>query len=422
MISHPSARSFLLQLLAFLAFVVASSRGTAQEAPPASETAAEAHLGKGYEALKQDQYDIAVTEFRSALALDPSLAERARFPLAVALFESNQLADARKEFESLRKEVGDHPNVLYYLGRLDIENGDFKSAADNLTKAAEKPPFPDTAYYLGFALLKTGDLAGAEKWLNKATELTPRDSRVEFQLSKLYREQGREQDAKEALAKSEDLRQQDENKSRLKLECVQKLDQGQREEARPICEKLYDPENPDVLTSLGTIYGQHGEFDGALKCFRRAAELQPQSPQIQYNLALTYYQMNQFADARPPLETALARWPDIFQLNSLYGAVLIKLGEDASAQQALDRAHELNPQDSSTTDMLYRNSLQLAQKAHDARQYLPALQYLQEAAKLKPEESEPHRRMSEIYSLTAQAAKASAEQREADRLNKSSPN
>jgi len=422
MISHPFARAFSLYLLAFLAFVVAISPSTAQEAPAASETAAEAHLGKGYEALKQDQYDIAVTEFRSALALDPSLAERARFPLAVALFESNQLADARKEFQSLRKEVGDHPNVLYYLGRLDIENGDFKSAADNLTKAAEKPPFPDNAYYLGFALLKTGDLAAAEKWLNKAAELTPRDSRVEFQLSKLYREQGRDAEAKAALAKSENLRQNDETNSRLKLKCVQKLDQGQREEARPICEKLYDPDNPDVLTSLGTIYGQHGEFGGALKCFRRAAELQPQSPQIQYNLALTYYQMNQFAEARPPLETALARWPDIFQLNSLYGAVLIKLGEDASAQQALNRAHELNPQDSSTTDLLYRNSLQLAQKAHDAHQYSSALQYLQEAAKLKPGESEPHRRMSEIYSLTAQAAKASAEQRQADRLNKSSPN
>ena len=394
----------------------------AQEAPPDSQKAAEAHLGKGYEALKQDQYDIAVTEFRSALALDPNLAERSRFPLAVALFESNQLTDARKEFETLQKEVGDHPNVLYYIGRLDIESGDFKSAAEKLTKAAQKPPFPDTAYYLGFALLKTGDLAGAEKWLKNAANLTPRDSRVEFQLSKVYREQGREQEAKEALARSEELRQHDEDNSRLKLECVQKLDQGLREEARPICEKLYDSDNADVLTSLGTIYGRHGEFEGALKCFRRAAELQPQSPQTQYNLALTYYQMNNFADARAPLETALARWPDISQLNSLYGAVLIKLGEDTSAQQALQRAHELNPQDSGTTDLLYRNSLELARQAHNVRQYSHALQYLQQAAKLKPEESEPHRRMSEIYSLTAQAAKATAEQRQAERLNKSSQN
>ncbi len=78
---------------------------------------------------------------------------------------------------------------------------------------------------------------------------------------------------------------------------------------------------------------------------------------MQYNLALAYYQLNQFEQARPPLATALQRWPDLFQLNALYGAVLMKLGEDTPAYQALHHAHQLNPQDSSTSDMLYIDGL-----------------------------------------------------------------
>ena len=60
----------------------------------------EAHLGKGYDALKQDRYEEAAPNFRAALALDPKLVQRARFPLAVALFEMHNSEEARHEFET----------------------------------------------------------------------------------------------------------------------------------------------------------------------------------------------------------------------------------------------------------------------------------------------------------------------------------
>jgi len=54
----------------------------------------EAHLGKAYDSLKQDRYDEAASEFRAALKLDPTLTLRARFPLAVALFEMKKFDEA----------------------------------------------------------------------------------------------------------------------------------------------------------------------------------------------------------------------------------------------------------------------------------------------------------------------------------------
>jgi len=236
----------------------------------------------------------------------------------------------------------------------------------------------------------------------------------------VYREQGRTEEANKALAHSEEQRHRDENDVRLKQECAKKLDQGLRDEARAVCDQLYDPDNADRLTSLGTMYGQHGDLDSALKYFQRAAELAPQSPQMQYNLALTYYQRNEFAKARVPLEQALKRWSDLFPLNALYGAVLVKLGDESGAYQALQRAHQLNPQDSGISAQLYMTTLQLAQQSQENKEYSRSLNYLQEATKIRPTEAEPHQRMAELYSRMARPAQATAEQAEAKRLSKSS--
>jgi tetratricopeptide (TPR) repeat protein len=412
-------RKIVVLLPALLLFGRWPGWASSQAAPAAKVSDAdkvEAHLGKGYDALKQDRYDLAANEFRAALDLDPTLVLRARFPLAVALFELHKSDESRRELEAVHRAVGDHPNILYYLGRLDLADRKFERAIQNLNKAAAKPPFPDTAYYLGFAYFKQGDFTAAEKWLKEAEQANPRDARIPYQLGFVYGKEGREEEAKNSVALSQELRRHDDNDSRLRLECAQKLDQGLHQEAHAVCEQLDDPDSPEKLTELGTIYGQHGEFEAALKPLRRAAELAPQSPQMHYNLALAYYQLNRFEDARSTLASTVKRWPDLFQVNSLYGAALLKLGERLPAYQALNRAHRLNQQDSVTTDLLYTVTLELAEKSVTGRQYPEALRYFGQAAMLRPHESEPHRHMADIYNALGHPAKAIREQQEANRL------
>jgi Flp pilus assembly protein TadD len=378
----------------------------------------EAHLGRGYDALRQDRYDEAANEFRAALKLDPKLVTRARFPLAVALFELKESAEARREFEAVRRETGEHPNVAYYLGRLDLQEQNFEGAVQNFSKAVAKPPFPDTAYYLGFACFKQGDFAAAEKWLKVAVETNPNDSVAVYQLGMVYRKEGREEEAGKAFALSGEIRARDAGESQLRLECAKKLDQGPREEAHVVCQRLYDSGNPEKLTALGTIYGQHGDLEAALEPLRRAAELAPQSPQMQYNLAFTYYRMNRFEEARAPLAEAIERWPDLFPLKSLYGAVLAKLGEDLAAYEALRGAHQLNQQDARTLELLYRTTLGLARKSQAASQYSDSLRYFEEAVNLRPDDPEPHQGKAGVYTLTGRPAEAEAERRQAERLHK----
>ena len=412
-------RRYLVLVLAALAFATFSTSWCAgQGVKPSAKETPDAHLGRGYDALKNDRYDVAATEFRAALQIDPKLTLRARFPLAVALFELHKPVEARREFETVRRETGDHLNTLYYLGRLDLDDRNFAGAIRNLTKATADPPFADTTYYLGFACLKQGDLSAAEKWLKEAAQANPHDARISYQLGVVYRKQRREEEAQKVMAQSNEQRQRDSAESKLRLECATKLDQGPREEAHVICEQLYDPANADKLTALGTIYGQHGDAEAALKPLQRAAELSPQSAPMQYNLALAYYQLNRLAEARTALASAATRWPDVFQLVALYGTVLAKLGEDLPAYETLHHAHELNPQDSATSDLLYLSILKLGYKMGEGGQYPESLRYFEEAAKLRPQEAEPHRGMAAVYTQTGRGAEAVAEQNKADRLDK----
>ena len=414
-------RSKLLKFLFGFALVTcrggfAQDRAESVAGPVSSPDTPEAHLGAGYEDLKNNRFEAAAGEFRAALALNPKLVLQAEFPLAVSLFELHQTEKSRQEFESVRRTAGDHPNIDYYVGRLDLTDGKLNAAILELNKAAANPPFPDTAYYLGYAYLKRQDWTLAEEWLRKAAEAAPRDPAVPYQLGLLYSKTGRKEEAQEAYSKSEQLRQHDADVDKLRVDCKQKLDEGALEAARPICDQLFDPHDAEKLTMLGTIYGQHGDYAEALKPLRRAAELSSSSPQMQYNLAFDYFQLHEYAEAREPLAKAVARWPDLFPLNALLGAVLFNLDEELPAYEALHRAYELNPRDLGTVDLLYRVTFSLAEKNLTRKQYGSSLRYLSEAVRLRPREPEPHRLLAQIYDVTGQQAEAAEERRQFERL------
>jgi tetratricopeptide (TPR) repeat protein len=408
----------LLLLAASFFGATSHAQNPSQDQPPvaAAPQSAEAHLGKGYDAMKNERYAEAVEEFRAALDQDPALVMRARFPLAVALYEQRDYPAARTEFEKVRKDAGDQPGVFYYLGRIDQEQQDYKGAIALLTKAVAKPPFPDTAFYLGMAYLKNGDEADAEKWLKVATEVDSKDSRAFYQLATLYRKQGRTEEANAAFARTKEEKVASEKLTQLRVQCDQELSHGLTDKAREICEQLDDPNNADQLAALGVLYGQHGFLAEALVPLRRAAELSPQSPQMQYNLAFTYFRLGRYGEARDPLEQATHHWPDLFPLRTLYGTVLWKLGDTVGAYEELTAAYKLNPQDKPNQELLYQATVILADQAESRSAATDAIRYWKEAAKLRPAQPEPHHRLSLLYAKSGHWQLATQEQQEADRL------
>ncbi|MGB9447334.1 MAG: tetratricopeptide repeat protein, partial [Candidatus Acidiferrum sp.] len=239
-------RSTIILLLLLLGSTYARSYLAAQ-----TTDSLQVHLGQGYEALKQEQYEAAEKEFRAVLAIDPSLAMRARFPLAVALFEQHKFPDSRQEFETVRQTTGEQPGISYYLGRIDLEERQYKNAIENLNKASAHPPFPDTAFFLGIAYLKDGSDSDAETWLKKAVSLNPDDSRAEYELATLYRKLGRQEEANQAFQQAKEIKARSDKQSQLKYQCSQALDRDPIESAAATCDQLYDPNDAEKLTALG---------------------------------------------------------------------------------------------------------------------------------------------------------------------------
>jgi tetratricopeptide (TPR) repeat protein len=290
--------------------------------------------------------------------------------------------------------------------------GNIDGAVRDLTQAAAKPPFPDTAYYLGSAYLKKGDLPAAEHWLQTAAGLNPQDFHVQERLGALYRKEGKIGEAEKAIAQAEALRGRDAEVSTERLECAQALESGALAEAQAVCDRLYDPNDSDKLTMLGTLYGQRGDYEAALKPLRRAAELDPNSPQTQYNLALDCFRLQRYAEARDALAKVVKLWPDLAPLSALYGGVLLRLGEKAAAYEALRRAYRLDPQDSNAATMLYDTGLSLAGESLAGKQYTASARYLNEMVQLFPQAPEPHRLLAQVYRAAGQSSEAAEEQRQ----------
>jgi tetratricopeptide (TPR) repeat protein len=381
----------------------------------AAKDDAEAHVGKGYELVQEDRFEQAAAEFNHALAVDPGLV-RARYQLAVCLFALGRREESAAQFERLRHETSEDPNVLYYLGRLRLLALDDDAAIQLLRRIVDAPPFPDTAFYLGCAYLGKGEIASAISTLERARTSAPRDFRIPYRLAWAYRRAGRLKEAEKAYQRSSELRGHYNNAAQELVACGEALKNRPMTEARTICQRMADSNDPDKLTSLGIVYGEHGAYAEAIGPLRRAAELDPDSFEVFHNLGVSYFRLRRYGLARPALERAVAMRPDFFGSNALLGAVYFALKNDEQAFPVLVHAHELEPEDRQSAGLLFKEALLLARDRFLAKDYSRSAEYLRTAAQLQPTDASVHRRLAEVYQLLGRGTLAAQEAAKADEI------
>jgi tetratricopeptide (TPR) repeat protein len=383
----------------------------------AAENGAEAHVGKGYEFVQQERYKDAAIEFQAALAIDPGLV-RARYQLAVSLFALGERDESQRQFERVREETADDENVLYYLGRLHLLVGENGAAIQIFRKIATNPPFPDTSFYLGCAYLAKGNVREAISALEHAEAKAPRDFRIPYRLARAYQQSGRTTEAEKEFQRSSALREGYNDAARESGECSDALRSQLIAEARRVCERMADPNDPDKLTSLGIIYGEHGAYDEAIAPLEKAAKLDPESFEIFHNLGLSYFRLRRYTEARAALEKAVSLRPDFFGSNALLGAVLFALKEDEFAYPVLVHANELEPGNRDTAGLLFKVAMLLAQDRFRAKDYTRCAEYLQKASETQPSNASVHRRLAEVYNLLGQPDLAREEAGKADQMDR----
>jgi tetratricopeptide (TPR) repeat protein len=146
---------------------------------------------------------------------------------------------------------------------------------------------------------------------------------------------------------------------------------------------------------MWTNFGQADEYAHAREVWEKAATLDPDSSEIQYNLALTCFHLKDIQRARDLAAAVVRLRPDFVEANILYGTILYMGGEDRQALAVLTHAHELKPDDA-TVRRLLAEELSVVAESHarqnDCRQ---AAELLERAAALDPGSAQISTRLAE---------------------------
>ena len=104
-----------------------------------------------------------------------------------------------------------------------------------------------------------------------------------------------------------------------------------------------DPENVNVLNSLGVCYGVEGDLEKALKAFEDAIKIDPQEVMALYNAGYVHGMLQQTEEALRCYQKAEATGEDIFEVLFQIGKLYLEQGALESAKTYLEKAICLQP-------------------------------------------------------------------------------
>ncbi|AFL72916.1 tetratricopeptide repeat protein [Thiocystis violascens] len=273
-------------------------------------------------------------------------------------------------YRRLLERDADHPEANHVLGVLEVERGRFESGLTHLQRALERSP-ETGAYWQSLAegLLLAGQSEDALSVLEQALasgldtsatrELKARIERAimgdgPVQAEPVRADHDRLLDLLRAgrLAQAESLARQLTETAPTDpfgwkvLGTL--LTQGKREQdALPVLELelalRLAPGDAETLNSLGRAYQSQQRLEDAVDSYRKALEIQSDSPEIWNNLGISQQSQGYPNQALASFERALTLQPDYVKAHNSRGRALRELGRVEEALACHDRALNLDP-------------------------------------------------------------------------------
>ena len=192
-----------------------------QEVAPASVWM---HLAAGDVYESDGRYDLAISEYREVLALDPGR-PGIHFRLGRALLSRSQAtnsvegkAEASKEFERELDLDPTNANAAYELGEINRKAGKREEAEEYFATALKYyPDFEEARVGLGRVLIAQGKPDLALPHLQRAISLNPRNEVCLYQLFLAYKALGSNAEQQKAFAEFQRLQSQRERWEKSKI-------------------------------------------------------------------------------------------------------------------------------------------------------------------------------------------------------------
>ncbi len=355
--------------------------------PASAEATARGHLGSGNQLLQAERYAEAAQEFEQALRDNPALTQ-ARDQLAVCYFELRDYTRARPLLDQMLTRKNSAGLATYYLGRIDLIEQNLHSAIRRFRSLSPQNPVRDELYYLGSAYYKEEKYPLSIQVLKQEAERNPRDSRVHQLLARAYQKVGQRDQAEREFALTRRLHDYYLEGSVAIGRCRASLSQGETDKAWELCGPLTDTDDVDKIVAIGMLFGEAEKYPQARTAWEKAVALDPDSAEIQYNLALTCFHLKEIGRAREHAAEAVRQRPDFVEANILYGTVLYMGAEDREAMAVLTRAHELKPDDPAVSRLLAEELSISADHHAQNQEWRQAADLLGKAAALQPDSPE----------------------------------
>ena len=190
---------------------------------------AQMHAVLAHENAMQNKNEAAIAEYRKALAIDPKL-PGADYELANLLRNANdvkQQAEAASIFQAALKANPDDEPSLVALGDMALKQGNFKESKSYFDRALKINPNDSEANFgLAKTLIGMNQPKQALPILEKTVQLDPTNASAHFRLATLYRQQGRQQDARKQLEIFQRLHQLKDKLSAIYKKMHQESQQG----------------------------------------------------------------------------------------------------------------------------------------------------------------------------------------------------
>ena len=306
-----------------------------------------------YEAL--GEYDIAIKMLEGMVFVNKNFTLPAQ-KLANLYIKTNQLAKAKDVYDKILLKKNVTAEMFHQYAVLSSSLCDTDTAEKMLKKVIKmKPNIAKAHKDLAIIYLNKRLFDYAEDEFKEALKLAPNDFEIIFEYGNFLYSISKNSEAERYY--QEALMIEPDNVLALTFMALNKLIMNQLDDAKEYIMKALEINHNHeyILFCAGSILYARKEYEDAKRYLIRAVELNP-DVETQNTLALTYYELGEYEQARNIFSSLLTKHPDNISVLMSMAKCYEGMKDNDKALEYLDKVVEIFPEDEEAHEMIRKLS------------------------------------------------------------------